>query len=404
MSEKFHIAYITDDNYAMPTAVSIVSLLENKAANISYVVHLILDNVSDQNKDRFKEISYPNCEIDIIDADSSAYQEFQKNKVNLHVSKSALLKFNLPEIFSDIDTLLYIDGDTLIIQDISELFKIDLSKYYAGVVDNFEALMFSTLSRYFNNGVMLLNLKKMRADNMTTKLIDYRKNGLNYFMDQDAFNIVFNEEVLFLSSKYNFRVPKFLETDFEEFNEEFCDNKYIDENECLMDQKILHAVRQLKPWKYNLPWVTDIFFKYLKLSPYKTQKLRLKSPMPFVIKRTENQIKRDLNKREWRFPREKIAKGSKIILYSAGEVGQTFWNWNKDIGYSEIIMWIDKKYNKINEKLNSRGALICPPDEIKNLDHYDYVLIASVRLSVIASVSKFLIDAGVPEEKIITLF
>ena len=44
-TKKFHVAYITDENYAMPTAVSIVSLIINKSADV-----LIMDE-PDNNLD-----------------------------------------------------------------------------------------------------------------------------------------------------------------------------------------------------------------------------------------------------------------------------------------------------------------------------------------------------------------
>ena len=401
--KQFHVAYITDDNYAMPTCVSIISLLENKMPDVSYVIHLIMDNVSEQNKNYFKEINYPNCEIDIIDADSSCYQKVKDNLTNLHVTKTALLKFNLPEFLHNVDTLLYIDGDTVIIHDISELFDIDISQYYAAVVENTEALKFSTLKKYFNNGIMLLNLKKMRANDIIKKLIEYRKNNINYYMDQDAFNIVFNEEVLFISMKYNFRMPTFLYTEFSVFNKEHCSNSYTDEYDCLMNQKILHAV-QLKPWQYNLPWFTDIFIKYRKMSPYKNEPLSLKTPFPIVIKTIKNNLNGIYSFKDYRFPREKISKGSTIILYGAGEVGQSFWYWIKDIGYCKVLLWVDIKFDEINNNGTLEKVYINSPDDIKNFEQFDYVLIAIVRKGIALSVSKTLMDAGIPEEKIVTMF
>ena len=162
-------------------------------------------------------------------------------------------------------------------------------------------------------------------------------------------------------------------------------------------------MRELKPWKYHLPWITDIFMHYYKISPYKDGILKLKSPFPIIIKRVKDSIKRLSDKLEWRFPREKISKGSKIILYGAGDVGKVFWNWLQDTDYCKVILWIDKKYDKINSNADTGGGMYASPDSIKNCRQYDYILIASVRANVIASVSKFLTDAGVPKEKIVTL-
>lgn len=62
--------------------------------------------------------------------------------------------------------------------------------------------------RYFNNGMMLLNLKKMRKDNISEKLFADKLSDENtVFMTQDAFNRVFNTEVKFLSPLYNYMGP-----------------------------------------------------------------------------------------------------------------------------------------------------------------------------------------------------
>ena len=405
-TENFHVAYITDNNYAMPTAVSIISLLENKADNVSYVVHLILDNVSDQNRECFKEISYPNCEIDIIDADSSFYEDIKDGslRVGTHVSPAALIKFNLPNIFPNLNTLLYLDGDIIITQDISELFTMDISNYglaasLAFNMSNGASHLPQIGSEYFSSGVMLLNLKKMREENMTDQLIDYKKNGINFFMDNDAFCVVFYKKTLFLPLIYNFNTATFNVNDFDEFNQKALEGKYLDESECIEDQKILHLQGKWKPWKYWMPWTTDIFIHYHKLSPYKNEPLKLKSPLQVIL---SNKNKEIYQKKEWRFPREKIAKGSKIILYGAGEVGQTFYDFINDTGYCEILLWVDGNFDKINAKNTDGKKFVHSPDEIKNCLQYDYVLIASIRYVLVVSIKKYLKNMGVSEEKIIT--
>ena len=408
-TKKFHVAYITDENYAMPTCVSIVSLIANKADDVSYTVHIITDNVSDQTKENFKKLNTSSCKIDIIDADSSSYQDIKDDiskRVNLHVTLAALLKFNLSNILKDLDTVLYIDGDTIICKDISELFEVNMSKYYVAAVENPEANYFPNLSNYFNSGVMLFNLKKMRLDNMTEKLIDYRKNRINYFMDQDALNVVLSKKTLFLPLKYNFRIPFFISMEFSDFNEKYFSSKYADEYECIQDQKILHTTVALKPWKYFLPWVGDMFLKYYRMSPYKNKNLKLKSPLPVIIEQTQKSYEEMYKKKEWRFPREKIPKGSKVILYGAGDVGNTFWNFLQDTNYAEVVLWVDKKCDSDGISIHARGGgIICPPKNIINCKQYDYVLISIVcRHEIVKIVSSYLEDLGVPKDKIITLF
>ena len=41
--KEYHVAYITDENYAMPTCVSIVSLFKNKPDDVAYHVYVIME-------------------------------------------------------------------------------------------------------------------------------------------------------------------------------------------------------------------------------------------------------------------------------------------------------------------------------------------------------------------------
>lgn len=126
---------------------------------------------------------------------------------------------------------------------------------------------------------MLLNLEKMRRDKVTEKLIDYRINRKNYFMDQDALNAVLKKKRSILPYTYNFMSTITDNLDLEGIIEEFkLDNK-ISLEQFIDSVVIIHLTDVKKPWVYNIPWYTDIFMKYYNISPYKNTKLDLKSPL-----------------------------------------------------------------------------------------------------------------------------
>lgn len=92
---------------------------------------------------------------------------------------TGLLRFNIIDIFPNYDKVLYLDDDILINGDLSELFETDLKNTYAVVVRSIDAELFIdwrkshendnlNVEKYFNSGVMLLNLKKIREKQITT--------------------------------------------------------------------------------------------------------------------------------------------------------------------------------------------------------------------------------------------
>ncbi len=257
------IVYITDDNYVMPTIDSITSLMENMEK--SHPVFVLGINLSEKNKDYFKVFK----NIELLDLENK-YKDLDLK--HLYVSKAALFKFDLAEIFKNYDKVLYLDSDILILRDFSKLLKTDIEKYYAAVVKDISAFLRGDAQKiglgknYFNSGMMLLNTKKMRQDNIKEKLIKTRLNSNSKkFMDQDTFNIVFKDCVKFVNPEYNYLVTNSKLTP--STVKQFFKVKKI-------NPAILHLT-YLKPWKYEGVPYSKEWMKYYNLSPFKNEKLNL---------------------------------------------------------------------------------------------------------------------------------
>lgn len=97
------------------------------------------------------------------------------------------------------------------------------------------------------------------------------------------------------------------------------------------------------------------------------------------------------------FAYDKIQKGSKIILYGAGQVGQTVMKELQYNQYCEVVLWVDK---------NSDGVIIKSPQSIKKmlLQSYDSVFIATSKKEYVDEIETVLKGMGVPKERIISNF
>lgn len=194
-----NICMITDDNYIMPTAVAIHSMIVNKGSE-KYNFYIITSNLSDNSENEFKKFERDDVSVTIIreDADKrfSGLHQFTKDSICV-ASISALLKFLIPDLLSSLDKVLYLDGDLIVQKDLYELYSIDLEDNYVAAVPDSSNLYwknnFNTIVRnYFNSGVMVLNLKKMRENNIKDVLIETKRNLTDTsLMDQNVFNIVF---------------------------------------------------------------------------------------------------------------------------------------------------------------------------------------------------------------------
>ena len=81
-----------------------------------------------------------------------------------------LIRSALTKVFPQLDRILSIDCDTVVLNDISELWDIDLDDYYvAGVKEPVLSQQHGYL--YINAGVTMWNLKKLREDCMDDQMI-----------------------------------------------------------------------------------------------------------------------------------------------------------------------------------------------------------------------------------------
>lgn len=101
------------------------------------------------------------------------------------------------------------------------------------------------------------------------------------------------------------------------------------------------------------------------------------------------------------FPKRFIEKGSKIVLYGAGNVGQEYYRQLKLSGYAEVVAWVDSDAADISSALNLRAGTISLPDAIRSVE-YDYVVIAIMSQKTAFNVHQYLInECAVKKENIV---
>lgn len=98
----------------------------------------------------------------------------------------------------------------------------------------------------------------------------------------------------------------------------------------------------------------------------------------------------------YQFPEAQIEKGTKLILYGAGDVGRDYFDFIKRGKDYEVVLWVDTNY----ERLKKEGLPVHAPQEIQE-SQYDYILISMTRKRVAKAISEELISRGIDKEKII---
>ena len=252
------VCLITDEGYADYTYVCIKSMLfsKNKASKYNVFVLLeIQDNSYKFVEKKLTSLSCRNFNIKCIKASSEKYKSFELS--GFHVKSADLLKFDLMNIFTNKDKLLYLDGDIIVNKDLSDLFNIDLcdnyfaANYHAASTDETKHRIGLSLKHVYNAGVLLFNLKKMRDENLYEKLIETRKTN-EYILkakslDQLTFNFVCKEHIKEFNPKHHLMFRN--NWDLNLYNNTYHTN-YQHFNNVINDATIIHFVGpDCKPWK-----------------------------------------------------------------------------------------------------------------------------------------------------------
>src|SRR5262249_6196486 len=107
---------------------------------------------------------------------------------------------------------LYLDADTLVVDDLAPLFTHGLDGRYVAAVANVLEPQFADRPQklglpagqpYFNSGVLLLNLAAMRADHCTERILHCARTEPLLWPDQDALNLVLGARSVMVHPRWN---------------------------------------------------------------------------------------------------------------------------------------------------------------------------------------------------------
>ena len=213
------ICIATDDNYAGIMAVLMMSILTNSKNTNKLNFHIFEYGMKDKNKNALKNLCN-NYQAQLKFYSIDDYINTVKKNIssawannNSYVAYARLYMSDLLD--ESIKQFIYLDCDTLVLEDLSALDELDLKdNAIAGVKDvlpyTYKKWMGFDDGNYFNSGVSIINAKKWRDESMTKLFFDYCKSHPeDIYPDQDALNILLKGETLTLPPKYCVFYPEY---------------------------------------------------------------------------------------------------------------------------------------------------------------------------------------------------
>ena len=279
--KRVPIFFTFNNRYAVPGCVALYSLLDKAKKDVFYEMHVLSSDLTEASMNLISEklSCFKNKTLtftDIGDLKKEEYLNCNWNNSNKNLNKfppETIVKCYAASLFPQYEKIIYSDVDVVFVDDISEVYDIDLQDCYcAGIKD----LTFNdkikkqgfdyAAENYLAAGFLVFNLDKMRKDNIEEKINEtiYDDSISKFGLEQDTLTLAFGEKIKFLPLNY-ISFPYL-------YNDYVC-NKELKLNysreelyDSIINPKIIHYA-SVKPWAAEVQ-LSDIWwniFYYLNL-------------------------------------------------------------------------------------------------------------------------------------------
>ena len=210
--------------YSRHAGAAIVSVLKNTSSKVMFSI-LHDETLSDENKLKLEETAVKfGGEIEFLDVSSEIkkHSSVDIKRITGAFTPGSVFRLLLPRV-SDMEKVIYLDCDVIVNLDIKELWDIPLDEYFIAAVDDTAGqaiiskpflsnsrfrmwMMDMPLEHYFNSGVVMLNLARIREN------FDLFGEGLKFFEhyarctefpDQDLLNKLFANKSLMVDPRFH---------------------------------------------------------------------------------------------------------------------------------------------------------------------------------------------------------
>lgn len=290
--DSINIVFSTDNNYIPYLAVAISSIIENSSPENNYDIIILYQAVYEYQKRFILSMVEKHQNISIRFFDMTQYiKNFGLDKLCTlnHITLSAYFRLFVGQIFTEYKKILYLDCDLIVTTDIAQLYHLDIGNYpIAAALDTTishslvvgglntnawtafrkymsETLNFTSQTKYFNSGVMIIDIEKFNEMDLDY-LIDLAQRNNKFFHDQNVLNAAFEGNYFELSPTWNFQWNiKFHSTDY----------KYVLSPDLLafyedpsIQANIVHYTSHEKPWKNPHHTFANIWWEYARKTPF----------------------------------------------------------------------------------------------------------------------------------------
>lgn len=312
VAEPIVIVCCTDNNYTMALATTVCSTIANVSSQRQIVVCIIADKITQANKKKIiKSLNKPNVSVEWLVPDE---EKLTNARISAHITIAAYYRILIPELLpTKYQKAIYLDSDVIVKTNIEKLWDTEVADNYVlavqdmdtnvayvsspGGLKNYKELGIPADCKYFNSGILVINIEKWRRDNLSQKIIDYINNNKQYIRlhDQDAMNAVIAGKWGELDARWNSQAIIHSYSSWKDSY--FTEAEY---KNIINEPYIVHFSSCAKPWKLGCEHPDrSLFFQYIDLTAWAGFRLTFIRKVWIKIKDVIEEQSILLAKRKW---------------------------------------------------------------------------------------------------------
>ena len=288
--DRIIIVTACDENYVRGVAAAMRSAIDSLATGRAASVYVLDGGIRDVSKRRLERSwRRERTEVHWLTPDWNLLRDLP---VSGHVTHSTYLRLLLAEMLPrEIGKAIYLDADTIVNRPLEDYWSIDLQGMYCAAVQdafvpliepallgrplhsmrfpdfdphpipNYESLGLNPAAKYFNAGIMLVNVERWRSENIMRRALAclHANEPHVRWWDQYALNILFSQQWKQLDPRWNqnsvlFRMTCFDQSPYDEAQFEAARS----------DPWVVHFDYKPKPWQVGCKHpFRRLYFKHL---------------------------------------------------------------------------------------------------------------------------------------------
>ena len=252
--EPINITFAIDEEYAQHAATSLHSVLLNTKTPGRYHFYIVHNgDITDASRQKTEQVAKGfGAQISFVEVSVNSLRWLPMNRA--HISLTTYYRLIMHKYLpADVHKIIYLDADTLAAEALEELWDTNLNGNMiaaaadeGGVIQS-RRLRLSAAHKYFNAGVLVLDMDKLRQKDLSDLVLNAFEDRGEYvtLQDQDLLNIVFENRTTPLDLKWNVNNRIFVKN---ELDPAYSDNQA---NAAAQNPGVLHFTDSRKPWHHN---------------------------------------------------------------------------------------------------------------------------------------------------------